>query len=131
MVLRLSWWADEWHPDRLGYAVENRQSITTAASRQSFWRLTETPVAILPIVSHPDVARRIDRNIGQHLHVAAHISAGRRNGVTRFHTRRAGLGPHAAQMSNRPADEVGYPNLIVAVDRGAPRTPRAAPTVKG
>ena len=48
------------------------------AGRERFTRRTDTAVDVLPVVHHPDIARRVDGEIGLHLQAATDIPVGRR-----------------------------------------------------
>ena len=64
---RLSHWSDLRHSHWLGHAVENYNALAAAARRQRLGRLAIASVNVLPVVRHPDVARRIDVDIDLHL----------------------------------------------------------------
>src|SRR5208337_3459315 len=77
-----------------------------------------------PLVGDPDVAGRTEPDVDQHLHAAADIAAGRRDGVAGLHVGRAVFGAKATQLddSRRGAGQVGNPDVVVAVDGDGPRS---------
>src|SRR5271169_845771 len=68
--LRLSGRADLRGADRLSHAVEDRNALAAAQGRECFGGRAEATVDVLPIVHHPDIAGRVDREIGLHLETA-------------------------------------------------------------
>ena len=85
----------------------------------------EATVDVLPVVHHPDVARRADREIGLHLQAAAHVAAGRRDLVAGLDAGRAVLGADAAELHDRTArpakleiQTLSLPSTSPPTDRG-------------
>ena len=112
----------------LGHSIKDHHALAAAARRERFSGIPEATVNVLPVVHRPDVARRIDGDIGLHLQAAAHVPAGRRDLVTRLHARRTVFGLHAAQLHDRAVGhgEVGDPDIVVAIHGHGPRTGKAA-----
>src|SRR5262245_45160101 len=71
--------------DGLGHAEEDRDTLAAAARRERLVRVAEAAVDVLPVVHHPDIARRADREIGLHLETPADVAAGRRDLVAGLH----------------------------------------------
>ena len=57
-----------------GHAVEDHDTLTTAARRKRLFGRTDTTVDILPVVHHPDVARWVDAEIALHLQTSSHVA---------------------------------------------------------
>src|SRR5262245_48892894 len=89
--------ADLWRAGRLGYAEENHDALSAAARRQRFLGCSITTVDVLPVVHHPHVPGRSDREVGLHLETAADVPAGGRDLVAGLEARRAVLGADAAE----------------------------------
>src|SRR5262245_39965011 len=63
---------------RLGHAEEDHDALAAAARRERLID-AEAAVDVLPVVHHPNIARRRDSEIRLHLEAATHIAAGRRD----------------------------------------------------
>src|SRR5262245_48446316 len=61
---------------RLGHAEEDRDALAAAARREHLAGVLVATVDVLPVVHHPNVARRRDGKVRLHLQAAAHIAAG-------------------------------------------------------
>jgi hypothetical protein len=68
--LRLSDRADLRGANRLGHAEEDHHALAAAAGRERFVGTWEAAIDVLPVVHHPDVTRRRDRDIGLNLQAA-------------------------------------------------------------
>src|SRR5499425_3683191 len=86
--------ADLRRAHRLGHAEEDRHTLTTAAGRDRFCGAGKAAIDVLPVVHHPHVPGRSDREIGLHLEPAAHVPAGRRDLVAGLEAGRTVLGAH-------------------------------------
>src|SRR5499426_623391 len=113
---------------RLGHAEEDRHSLAAAARRERLVRNPEAAVDVLPVVHHPHVPGRSDREIGLHLEPAAHVPAGRRDLVSGLEAGRAVLRAHAAELSDRAVGhrEIGDPDVVVTIDDHSPGPGEAA-----
>jgi len=60
-------WPNLWCAHRLGHAVEHDDSLAAATGRKRLQGLADATVNVLPVVQHPDVACRVDAEIGLHL----------------------------------------------------------------
>src|SRR5690606_14153246 len=75
-----------------------------------------------PVVGGPDVARGVDLDGGDVLQPAvAEAVQRRRDRVAGPRAGRAGGGPAAAELRDLLAEEARHPDVVVAVDRDAPR----------
>ena len=110
------------------HAVEDHDALAAAAGRKRFARRADAAVDILPVVHHPDIASRIDIQVGLHLQASSDIAARRRNLVARMHPGRTMLGANAAQLDDGAAwrREIGDPDVIVAVHCHGPRAGETA-----
>src|SRR5271166_3515076 len=108
--------------DRLGHAVEDCDTLAAAAGRERFVRYAKAAVNILPVVHDPDVARRVDGEIGLHLQAATDIPAGRRYLIAGLHAGRTVLGAGAAKLHDWAVcgGEVRDPHIVIAVDGRGP-----------
>src|SRR5262249_47191264 len=86
---------------RLGHAEEDRHTLTTAAGRERLVGVSEATVDVLPVVHHPHVARRRDREVRLHLQAATHVAVGWGDLVAGLHAGRAVLRARAAELRDR------------------------------
>src|SRR5208282_2056053 len=68
-LIRTSW-PDLRGAHRLGHAKKHSHTLSAATRRKRFLGITEAAVDVLPVVHRPDVAGRVDCNIGLHLQAA-------------------------------------------------------------
>src|SRR5271170_8452672 len=113
---------------RLGHAVEDHNALSATSGRERLTRRADTTVYILPIVHRPDIACRIDSNIGQHLQTPSHVAVWGRYLPAGMYAGRAVLRAHAAQLHNRTTrpGEIGDPDVVVAIHGNGPRARQTA-----
>jgi len=70
--LRLSGRPDLRRANRFGHSEEDHDALTAAARREHFVGVAEAAFDVLPVVHHPDIARRRDCEIGLHLQASAY-----------------------------------------------------------
>src|SRR5208283_4153057 len=92
---------DLWCPHGFGHAVENRHALAAASGRERLLGLANTTADVLPVIHHPDIAGRIDGDVGLHLQAASNIATGRSNLVAGVHAGRTSLGADPAQLHDR------------------------------
>src|SRR5262245_57829762 len=89
----------------LRHPMEDGHALAAAAGRDRLAGVSVATVDVLPVVHHPHVPGRSDREIGLHLEAAAHVPAGRRDLVAGLEAGRAVLGAHAAEVRDRRSEE--------------------------
>src|SRR5271166_5503662 len=62
---------DLWCPHGFGHPVEDHDTLAATPRRKRLLGLADTTGDILPVVHHPDVPGRINRDVGLHLKAAA------------------------------------------------------------
>src|SRR5262249_11575275 len=102
---------------RLGHAEEDHHALAATARPQRLVGVAEAAVDVLPVVHHPYVARRRDREVRLHLQAAAHVAVGWGDLVAGLEAGRAVLGARAAELRDRAVGhrEIGNPDVVVAV----------------
>src|SRR5262249_61324114 len=91
--------SDQRRAHGFGHAEKDRYALAAAACRQRLVVAVAT-VDVLPVVHHPHVARRSDREIGLHLEAAADIAVRWRDLVAGLEARRTVLGARAAEAGD-------------------------------
>src|SRR5215468_7290369 len=71
-------------PHRLGHAEEHDHALAATAGREGFRRARKTAIDVLPVVHHPHIPGRRDREVSLHLQATADVTTRRRNLITRL-----------------------------------------------
>lgn len=75
-------WTNLRRPHRLGHAEEDHDALASAARREGFRSARKAAIDVLPVIHHPHIPGRRDRQVSLHLQAAADATTRRRDLIT-------------------------------------------------